>query len=239
MAAPHRIRPVLLLVCGLTSAMVGGRGPATVAAAATTIREASGPTVTLRLVDASTAEPASNTPLTLLSDNGIRCARAPCPTNGRAWKGTADARGLVDVPTNMIQASTELRTATLAGDLVDDATPADDGTWTVELLPLPSTYETPPGPPRPLKLVDALSTRAIADAPVRFELRRSGANSRLADTRSNTLGYVFLPADLPGGALDHTWVVVAGYQAAHVDFAWARHRLLLTPRLHPPRGTPP
>src|SRR5947207_2159463 len=45
------------------------------------IRSAPGTTVTIELVDASTGRPARNAAVRLTSDNGIRCMRAPCPTN--------------------------------------------------------------------------------------------------------------------------------------------------------------
>ena len=45
----------------------------------------------VRLLDAATAKPIANTDVELWSDNGIRCIKAPCPTDGKQWKGTSDA----------------------------------------------------------------------------------------------------------------------------------------------------
>lgn len=191
------------------------------------IRSAPGPIVTVQLVDASTAQPVRNTAVRLFSDNGIRCARAPCPVNGKPWKGTSDPQGFVTLPTSLLQVSTNIETGTLSGDLIEDSVAANDGIWVTELLPLERDYEYPPGPPRALKLVDATTGKGIADAPANFEMRHSVDLQPLVKARTNTLGYVFLPNDLPAGAMQNTWVVVAGYCTTHVDFAWAMHRILL------------
>jgi hypothetical protein len=215
---------IVMAICGAGLLATGAR--------CADIRSAPGPAVTIQLVDASTAQPARNATVRLFSDNGIRCARAPCPTNGKFWKGTSDPQGFVTIPSSNLQFSTNIETDSLSGDVIEDSVAASDEIWVVELLPLAQDYEHPSGPPRPLKLVDAATGKAIADAPANFEMRRAGEMRSVFNTRSNALGYVFLPNDLPAGALQNTWVIVAGYRTTHVDFAWARHRTLLARQLN-------
>jgi len=194
------------------------------------IRHAPGPAVTVQLMDVSTGQPARNAAVRVISDNGTRCMRAPCPTQTKIWKGTSDSQGRVRIPTDSVQTVTDIQTESLSGDLIEDSEAASEGTWVVELLPLDSTYADPPGRPRPLKLIDAATGKAVADAAASFELRRGGGSQDLFKIRTNAFGYVFLPNDLPDGALQNTWVIVAGYGATHVDFAWAAHRTRLARR---------
>lgn len=208
-----------MAVCGAGLLVTAGR--------CADIRSALGPMVTIQLVDASTGQPARNAAVRLTSDNGIRCMRAPCPTNTKSWKGASDPQGFLTIPTRYLQIATQIETESLSGDLIEDSEAANDAVWVAELLPRKSAYENPPGPPRPLKLIDATTGKAIADVPATFELRRAGETRPVFDTRTNALGYVFLPDDLPAEALQNTWVVVAGYRTTHVDFAWARHRMPL------------
>ncbi len=196
------------------------------------IRKAPGPTATVQLIDVSTGHPVRDAVLRLVSDTGSRCMRAPCPTHTRIWKGNSDTAGFVQIPTSEIQSSTQIETESLTGDLIDDSEAASDTVWIAELLPLESTYADPPGPPRPLRLIDGTTSKAVADADASFELRRGGESRVLFKTRTNDFGYVFLPKDLPAGALENTWVVVSGYRTTHVDFAWAAHRIRLVRRQH-------
>lgn len=194
------------------------------------IRQAPGPEATVQLVDVSSGEPARNASVRLISDNGIRCMRAPCPTNTKIWKGNSDPQGFVRIPTSNLQSATQIETESLSGDLIGDSDPAGDAVWIAELLPLESTYMDPPGPPRPLKLIDATTGKAVAEAAASFELRRAGESQAVFKGRTNAFGYVFLPNDLPDGALQNTWVLVAGYRPTHVEFAWAAHRIRLARR---------
>lgn len=202
------------------------------------IRTAPGPTATVQLIDVSTGHPVRNAALRLVSDNGIRCARAPCPTNTRIWKGRSDTAGFVQIPTREIQSSTQIETELLTGDLIEDSEAASDTVWIAALLPVNSSYAGPPGPPRPLRLIDGTTSRAVADADASFELRRTGETKVLFKARTNDFGYVFLPNDLPEGALQSTWVLVSGYRATHVDFAWAAHRTRLERRPHQSQALP-
>ncbi len=199
------------------------------------IREAVGPSVTLQLLDASTGQPARDAAVRLIGDDGIRCIRAPCPTSTKIWNATTDPQGYLSIPTALIRPSTRVYASSLAGNLIDDADPGDHRTWVVELLPLPSTYATPPGPPRALKLIDADTGRGIGDRTANFEIRRAGQTLPLLVATTNELGYAFLPSDLPPGGLENIWVSVAGYRTTHVDFAGSRHRVSLSRQMRLPR----
>lgn len=194
------------------------------------IRKAPGPTATVQLMDVSNGHPVRNAVVRLVSDNGIRCMHAPCPTHTRTWEGKSDTEGFVQIPTSEIQSSTQIETESLTGDLIDDSDAVSDTVWIAELLPLESTYADPPGPPRPLRLIDGTTSKAVVYADASFEMRRGSESRVLFKTRTNDFGYVFLPNDLPEGALENTWVVVTGYRATHVDFAWAAHRTRLVRR---------
>jgi hypothetical protein len=92
-----------------------------------------GETVRVRLLDASSDRPLSNADVELWSDNGVRCIKAPCPTNGTQWTGRSDAAGDVVIPTSVLQPVTTIRTPTHEGDLIRDSEPADSGRWVAEL----------------------------------------------------------------------------------------------------------
>ncbi len=79
--------------------------------------------------------PVADAPVEIYSDNGIRCIRAPCPTNGTEWRGRSDAVGIVVIPTRVLQASTTITTPGYQGDLVQGARHQRDGTWRMKLSP--------------------------------------------------------------------------------------------------------
>ncbi len=96
------------------------------------ILQAGGGSVRVRLLD-ERSKPLANAPVEVWSDNGIRCIRAPCPTNGRKWQGRTDAAGFVVVPRSELQASTTITAPGYAGDLIQGAQQGPDGTWKLRL----------------------------------------------------------------------------------------------------------
>jgi len=64
--------------------------------------------VDLELIDARTGKPIAGAGVRIWSDNGIRCSRAPCPTNGKEWKGKSNAAGVVKLPDGFIQLATNV-----------------------------------------------------------------------------------------------------------------------------------
>jgi len=128
------------------------------------ILKAPGPTIKLRLIDAVTAQPLENVAVTVHSDNGIRCARAACPTNNQVWRAESDNQGCVEMPKGLLQASTSIQAASFSGDLIDDFQLGRELTWTVELLPEPPALAEPSESPRAIKLINAHTGAGIANA---------------------------------------------------------------------------
>ncbi len=94
----------------------------------------------VKLIDASTARIISNAYVEVRSNNGIRCRRAPCPTNSQSWRGASGADGVLRIPSHIIQHSTSL---TVAGYQATDFNKTEakiaDGTLVIELSPDTST----------------------------------------------------------------------------------------------------
>jgi hypothetical protein len=189
------------------------------------ILRASGDSVHVRLFDAKTAQPIPNADVELQSDNGVRCIKAPCPTNGSSWKGSSDASGRLVIPKSALNTVANISSGRYHGDLVGDASPGAKGEWKVELF-LEDTGD--PGP-RPLKLIDARTHEAIANSTVRIAPRDGGATDSVSAT-TNALGYVFVPFTIVAKHADSLWLAAPGYRDAKIDFSWAQRRMLMVRR---------
>jgi hypothetical protein len=189
------------------------------------ILHASGESVDVRLLDAATAKPIANTAVEVQSDNGIRCIKAPCPTDAKQWKGTSDANGRVTIPRSALNTTANIKTAGYDGDLVGDATSDATGVWSVDLFSDGCADKCP----HPLKLHDARSHEPIANALVLIEVR-GDTTHEVASATSNALGYVFVPFVIMAKGVEDSWVIVEGYRDAKIDFAAARQKILLEPR---------
>jgi hypothetical protein len=93
----------------------------------------------VRLLDARTTRPIAGTDVTVYSDNGTRCVVAPCPTNGKEWKGRTDAAGYVTIPRRAIQFATTISTPTQSADLISKAKRSGRNGWVVEMISSDST----------------------------------------------------------------------------------------------------
>ena len=189
------------------------------------ILHASGDSVHVRLLDAATAKPIASTDVEVQSDNGIRCIKAPCPTDGKQWKGTSDADGRVTIPKSALNTTAHIKTAAYDGDLVGDATSDAKGEWNIELF----SESCADLCPHPIKLLDARTHKPIANEPVLIEVRGATAHDVTSAT-SNALGYVFVPFVIMAKGTDDSWVIVQGYRDAKIDFAAARRKMLLDRR---------
>ena len=218
LAATLAVATTLLAVLPVSAQRPGARP---------SIRQARGTTVRVQLVDARSARPLANADVQIASDNGIRCIRAPCPTNARRWGGRSDATGYVVVPTSIIQQATTISAGRASGDLVQDSEPGPGGAWVAELMPEDTTELSP----RPLKLVDARSGRPLAH--VRARLQYPGAGGRPAELRltTNALGWILVPFEVVARGADNTYVEVPGYRRTHVDYSWVHRRTELKKRL--------
>lgn len=88
----------------------------------------------LRVIDGATGKPLGNTAVEIYSDNGIRCIKAPCPTDGVRWAGRTDARGFVKVPGRVRQRSMAISVAGYRGkDLTRESKKEAAGVWVIAL----------------------------------------------------------------------------------------------------------
>lgn len=192
------------------------------------IRNAPGPILTIQLINASTTLPVADTAVTVHTDNGIECRAAPCDRNDREWKGASDAHGVIRIPKSILQLDASVETPACYGDLIEDSAPAADGRWVAELLPR-DPADTPG--PHPLKLIDARTGAPIADSSVRFDFGAGRQGPRTFESRTNALGYVFVPFEVVvAGDPGRVWLEVPGYRRALADFAWARRKTRLERR---------
>jgi hypothetical protein len=218
------VRTLCWALCALSfAACAGAQQPSDTPP---TILAVKGDSVHVTLLDATTARPLARAEMELYSDNGIRCIKAPCPTDGKNWKGTTDASGVLTFPRSYLNVTANLKSATYNGDLVADATPDANGGWTMELFP----EETGDPGPHPLKLIDARSHKVVANATVRIEIRGASGRRDSVSATSNALGYVFVPFAVVAKGADSSWLVAPGYKEAHIDYAWMRRKMYLTPR---------
>lgn len=59
----------------------------------------------LLVIDKTANKPLKNKSVEIYSDNGVRCVKAPCPTNGIQWQGKTDKHGYLIIPPNIRQNS--------------------------------------------------------------------------------------------------------------------------------------
>ena len=188
------------------------------------ILEVKDETVRVRLLDAFSGESIPDSDVEVHSDSGVRCIQAPCPTNDKHWKGKADANGYVVIPTNILQQVTTITTPSHKDgkDLIRDSEKDADGVWVVELYP--NHVSDPSGLGlRPIKLVDARSSKPLADISVRIAF----GETESIEGKTNSLGYIFLPFEKALPALENTWVTVPGYRRAKLDFGGVHYRTKL------------
>jgi hypothetical protein len=89
--------------------------------------------IKLSIIDKSTTKPIANRSIVIASNNGIRCIKAPCPTNNQNWQGRTDRQGVVFVPQSAIQASTRL---TVKGYLETNLQQQSGGEISISLAPV-------------------------------------------------------------------------------------------------------
>ena len=181
------------------------------------MRTAFAAVVMLQLVNAVSVEPIKDSRVSIYRENATRCIRAPCPSDAASWEGRTDADGRVAVPAEVIRSMRKVGAAGLRGDLDADSG-LQVGAGIVELLPArrnaaQTLYR---------KLVDANTGKAIANAPVRIEYRAVGewqpaSRPLIRQSRSNALGYVALPRDVPEGAKDDVRMSVAGFRPGRLN----------------------
>ncbi len=93
------------------------------------------PDLRVRLIDRRTRAPLRRRAVTVYSDNGRRCLRAPCATNGEQWDGRTDTTGMVVLPGRLRQESMHLWADgySMRIDLLDSAVRRSADSWVVAL----------------------------------------------------------------------------------------------------------
>lgn len=192
------------------------------------ILKSPGENIRLQLFDAWSGELIANTDINVESDNGIRCIKAPCPTNGKQWAGRSDGAGLVTIPKSVLQVSTYVRTELHESANLEEAAPGASGIWVIELFPnrLKGAGEINVDghkldglDVRGYKLVDAETAKPLINKPVHIEFPLTGT----LDTKTNWLGYVFFTWERTLGSSEpEAWVIVRGYQKTKLDLDNAR-----------------
>lgn len=62
----------------------------------------------VKVIDASSQKPIVNTTVDIVSDNGIRCIKAPCPTDTKKWSGKTNMDGVISVPSKILNTVTNI-----------------------------------------------------------------------------------------------------------------------------------
>lgn len=91
--------------------------------------------VRVRLLDAATGLPMPSLSVTLHSDNGATCIKAPCPTNSKTLELSADDQGFLLIPDGFLQSDADLDSESRHANVIEDAVCTDDTGWILELLP--------------------------------------------------------------------------------------------------------
>ena len=180
------------------------------------IMDAPGTSVSVQLMDAWSGQPIANADIKVESDNGIRCVKAPCPTNGKEWAGRSDAAGRLMIPKSEIQASTYVGTSLHESANLEEALSGTSGRWVLDLFPKRLNDEADK---RGYKLIDARTGKPLANMSVRLEFPLTGA----LDTKTNSLGYAFFPWERAYGAPEPAaWVIARGYRRTKIDLSAER-----------------
>lgn len=91
--------------------------------------------LSLRVVDRRKRVPLAHRKVFIYADNGMRCIKAPCNTNGAQWEGKTDAKGNVTVPGQFRLASMSIWAEGYGArvDLIDDAVRIKPNSWRIAL----------------------------------------------------------------------------------------------------------
>ena len=172
--------------------------------------------VDIRAVDSRTGSAIANVEVRVSSDNGIRCVRAPCPTDFKTWTGRSDSSGHVSVPATAFSVDPRFQAQgyEAAASLPPEAARAAN--WQIELDPAGSSTEGGMRIDR-VKLVDKASGRPLANAIFwvaysRNCKSRTCANIVLSGT-TNTLGNAFVPLARIPDLEKRSWIRAEGYEA--------------------------
>jgi hypothetical protein len=91
--------------------------------------------LSLRVVDRRKRAPLAHRKVFIYADNGVRCIKAPCNTNGAQWEGKTDAKGNVTVPGQFRLASMSIWAEGYGApvDLIAAAVRIEPNSWRIAL----------------------------------------------------------------------------------------------------------
>jgi hypothetical protein len=91
--------------------------------------------LSLHVVDRRNRVPLAHRKVFIYADNGVRCIKAPCSTNGAQWEGKTDAKGNVTVPGQFRLASMSIWAEGYGAsvDLLHDAVRIKPSSWRIAL----------------------------------------------------------------------------------------------------------
>ena len=91
----------------------------------------------ITVLDSASGRPLPHIGVTIDSDNGIRCIKAPCPTHSIHWTGRTNGRGVAMLPGRVVQSSMTItaRGHAQGKDLVRDASKTTPYDWAITLDP--------------------------------------------------------------------------------------------------------
>jgi hypothetical protein len=91
--------------------------------------------LSLRVVDRRKRVPLAHRKVFIYADNGVRCIKAPCITNGAQWEGKTDANGNVTVPGQFRMASMSIWAEGYGADvdLIEHAVRIKPNSWRIAL----------------------------------------------------------------------------------------------------------
>lgn len=186
-----------------------------------------GQTISMQLLDADTTHPISATTIDIYSDNGVRCVRAPCPTEGRSWQGQTDPNGWLQIPSEVFNRVTHLDAKGYGGrELMENAIPIEPGIWKVSLDP----ERRLDNQERPLRLFDARNHHPLARIDVWITESRTChppdcEHYSFHDT-TNNLGYVYYSLS---GITKNSWIHASGYKPELYKPGAVNYKMVLKP----------
>ncbi len=186
-------------------------------------------TILVRLVDAETGQAISDADVKVFSDNGIRCAQAPCPTNGQEWHGGSDAYGVVHVPSAMANVETSVvATGYRSGrDLISDSERMGDREFVLELDPDDKIDQME----RRLKVVDGATRQPLSNVVVWItdaaDCRPPRCSSQCFVGTTNDRGNLYYPIPLGRLVGQCGWIAVDGYESTRFPSGWVKYRVAL------------
>lgn len=181
--------------------------------------------VKVKLIDAYLEKNIALTDVNILSDNGIRCVAAPCPTNTQKWSGKTDKNGLVEVPQNIINSETNVSAEGYknARNLFDDSEKIDN-IYILELDPSSKIDSSE----RRLKIIDSTTNKPINGVSVWItnspDCRPKNCNDYSFTEKANGLGNIYYPLN---SVKFDSWVYVEGYKVTKKPNGYKEYKVLL------------